>query len=62
MKKVKPLFPLKDCNLHPSSKIYQGKCSSGEIYIGDTICNVEKRSSKRNSTENILEPTKDLAD
>ena len=25
-KKVKPLFPLKVCNLHPSCKVYEGKC------------------------------------
>ena len=42
MKKVKPLFPLKHCHLHPSSKIHKAKCSCGEIYIGDTIRNVEK--------------------
>lgn len=42
MKKVKLLFSLEDCHLHPSSKIHKGKCSCGEIYIGDTIRNVEK--------------------
>ena len=29
-KKVKLLFPLKDCNLHLSCKIYKGVCSCGE--------------------------------
>ena len=42
-KKVKSLFSLKDCNLHPSCKIYKGICSCGEIYIGETIRNVEER-------------------
>ena len=28
-KKVKSLFPLKDCNLYPPSKIYKGICSCG---------------------------------
>ena len=44
-KKVKSLFPLKDCNLHPSCKIYKGVCSCGETYIGETIRNVEERWS-----------------
>ena len=42
-KKVKLLFPLKGCNLHPSCKIYKGLCSWGETYIGETIRNVEER-------------------
>ena len=60
-KKVKSLFPLKDRNLHPSCKIYKGICSSGEIYIGETIRNVEKRWSEHNSADNKSEPVKHLA-
>ena len=42
-RKVKSLFPLKDKNLHPSYKIYQGDCSCGERYIGETNRNIETR-------------------
>ena len=61
-KKVKSLFPLKDRNLHPSCKIYKGVCSCGEIYIGETIRNVEERWSEHNSADNKSEPAKHLAD
>ena len=60
-KKVKSLFPLKDRNLHPSCKIYKGVCSCGEIYIGETIRNVEERWSEHNSADNKSEPAKHLA-
>ena len=60
-KKVKSLFPLKDCNLHPSCKIYKGVCSCGETYIGETIRNVEERWSEHNSADNKSEPAKHLA-
>ena len=61
-KKVKSLFPLKDCNLHPSCKIYKGICSCGETYIGETIRNVEEAWSEHDSTDNKSEPAKHLAD
>ena len=61
-KKVKSLFPLKDRNLHPSCKIYKGACSCGEIYIGETIRNVEERWSEHNSAGNKSEPAKHLPD
>ena len=61
-KKVKSLFPLKDLNLHPSCKIYEGICSCGKTYIGETIRNVEERCSEYNSPNNKSEPAKHLAD
>ena len=61
-KKVKSLFPLKDCNLYPPSKIYKGICSCGETYIGETIGNVEEQWSEHNSEDNKSEPAKHLAD
>ena len=60
-KKEKTLFPLKDCNLNMSWKIYKGTCSCGDTYFGETIRNVEKRSSEHNSDENQSEPAKHLA-
>ena len=32
-KKVTSLFPLKNCNLHPSCKVFTGVCSCGETYL-----------------------------
>ena len=61
-KKVKSLFPLKDCNLYPRSKIYKGICSCGGTYIGETIRNVEEQWSEHNSEDNKSEPAKHLAD
>ena len=61
-KKVKSIFPLKDRNLHPSWKIYEGIWSCGETYIGETIRNVEERWSEHNSADNKSEPAKHLAD
>ena len=61
-KVVKSLFPLIDCNLHPSCKIYKGICSCGETCIGETIRNVEERLSEHNSSDNKSEPAKHLPD
>ena len=61
-KKVKSLFPLKDCNLHLSCKIYKGICSCGETYTGKTIHNVEERWSEHNSGDNKSEPAKHCTD
>ena len=61
-KKVKLLFPLKDCNLHLSCKMYKGIRSCGETYVGEIIRNVEDCWSEHNSTDNKSEPAKHLAD
>ena len=58
----KIIFPLKDCNLHPSCKIYKGLCSCGETYIGEPICNGEGRSSDHNSADNKSGPAKHFVD
>ena len=34
--KIRSLFPLKDKNLHPNCVIYEGECSCGSKYIGET--------------------------
>ena len=62
MKKVKSFFPLKDCNLHPSCKMYKCICSCGQAYIGETIGNVEECWSEHNSADNKSEQVKHLAD
>ena len=42
-KKIKNLFPLKDKNTHQACKIYEGVCSCGHNYVGETKRNVEQR-------------------
>ena len=59
-KKVKTLFKLKSNNPHPSCKIYEGTCSCGETYIGETKRNVEVRWSEHNSLGGNSEPSKHL--
>ena len=59
-KKVKQLFPLKDRNPHPECKIYQGTCSCGEIYIGETNRNVEVRWSEHQHPNHKSEPARHL--
>ena len=39
-KKIRSLFQLKDKNLHPACKIYEGICSWSTNYIGETKRNV----------------------
>ena len=59
-KKVKQLFKLKSPNPHPACKVYYGKCSCGETYIGETIRNVEVRWGEHNSFNGNSEPSKHL--
>ena len=40
---IKSLFPLKDKVVHRSCVIYEGKCSCGLSYIGETKRNNEVR-------------------
>ena len=59
-RKVKTLFRLKSKNPHPSCKIYEGTCSCGSAYIGETIRNVAVRWSKHNNPRGNSEPSKHL--
>ena len=63
-KKIKNLFSLKDKNPYPSCQIYQGKCICGELYIGETICNVEKRWNEHQDIKKkqTSEPSKHLSE
>ena len=40
---IKSLFPLKDKVCHKSNVVYEGTCSCGEKYIGETVRNAEVR-------------------
>ena len=59
-KKVKPFFPLKDKNLHPSCKIYYGLCSWGENYVRETERNISVRYDKHNQPSNKTKPAANL--
>ena len=59
-KKVKQLFSAKDKNPHPSCKIYEGVCSCGKNYIGETGRNVITRWQEHENTKLNSEPAKHL--
>ena len=59
-RKVKSLFPLKDKNPYPACKIYQGDCSCGETYIGETKRNVITRWREHENFSLKSEPAKHL--
>ena len=59
-KKVKQLFNLKDKNPYPSSVIYEGICTCGENYIGETIKNLKTRTLEHENPKNSSEPAKHI--
>ena len=59
-RKVKSLFPIKDKVIHKSCVIYEGTCSCGEKYIGETKRNAEVRWAEHNNTKKKSEPAKHL--
>ena len=61
-RKMKSLFPLKNRIKHLSCVIYEGKCSCGKRYIGETIRNSDIHWNEHESTTGKSEPAKHLAD
>ena len=59
-KKVKQLFRLKDKNPYPACVIYEGTCSCGEGYVGETKRNAETRWSEHNNPDKDSEPARHL--
>ena len=59
-RKVSSLFNLKCRNPHPSCKIYEGTCSCGVKYIGETNRNVETRWAEHNDPRKKSEPSRHL--
>ena len=59
-KKVKTLFSLKSRNPHPACKLYEGSCSCGSSYIGETKRNVEIRWKEHEHPCGKSEPAKHL--
>ena len=60
--KVKTLFKVKDKSLHQAYKIYKEVCTCGEIYIGETIRNVEVCWDEHNNPMNKSNPSKHTKD
>ena len=58
---IKTLFPLKDKVKHLSCVIYEGICSCGKKYIGETKRNSVTRWNEHESKTGKSEPTKHLA-
>ena len=55
---IRSLFPLKDKNDYKSCVIYEGDCSCGSSYIGETKRNVEVRwNENSNSTKSSNGPS-----
>ena len=59
-RKVRTLFSLKSRNPHPSCKLYEGSCTCGDTYIGETKRNVEVRWQEHNDPRGSSEPAKHL--
>ena len=58
--KVRSLFPLKDKNTHPNCVIYEGTCSCGEKYIGETERCCHLRYEEHLNIKGASEPSKHL--
>ena len=59
--RIRTLFPLKDKNLHPCCVIYEGTCTCGEKYIGETERCIHARTSEHEDIKKKSEPAKHLA-
>ena len=57
---IRSLFPLKDRNIHPSCVIYEGTCSCGAKYIGETERNAKIRWGEHEKKDGTSEPAKHL--
>ena len=58
--KIRSLFPLKDRNTHPNCVIFEGTCSCGEKYIGETSKCIDLRTTEHEDVKKNYEPAKHL--
>ena len=56
-RQIKSLFSLKDKNLHKSHVIYEGQCSCGENYVGETV-----RITEHSNICHTSEPARHLSE
>ena len=59
-RKIRSLFPLKDRVEHLSCVVYEGLCSCGKKYVGETERIADERWSEHNTPSNKSEPAKHL--
>ena len=57
---IRSLFPVKDKNYYKSFVIYEGNCSCGSRYIGETKRNAEVRWNGHKNSTKSSEPWKHL--
>ena len=58
--KIRSLFPLKDRNLHAQCVIYEGTCTCGQKYIGETDRCIHLRTAEHEDIKKNSEPAKHL--
>ena len=58
--KIRTLFPLKDKNLHPHCLIYEGTCTCGAKYVGETDRCFHLRTGEHEDIKKASEPAKHL--
>ena len=54
------MFPLKDKNHHPCCVIYEGLCSCGKKYMGETDRCAHLRTDEHENVKKVSEPAKHL--
>ena len=59
-KKIRQIFRLKDKKFQFSHVVYQGTCSCGETYIGETSRNLKTRTTQHENPRHNSEPAKHL--
>jgi hypothetical protein len=59
-RKIRSLFPLKDKNHHPCCIIYEGLCSCGKKYMGETDRCAHLRTDEHENLKKVSEPAKHL--
>ena len=59
-RKVRTMFSLKSRNPYPSCTIYEGTCSCGSVYVGETKRNAAVRWSEHDNPTGSSEPSKHL--
>ena len=59
-RKVRTMFSLKRRNPYPSCTIYEGTCSCGSVYVGETKRNAAVRWSEHDNPTGSSEPSKHL--
>ena len=58
--KIRSLFPLKDKNSHPHCVIYEGTCTCGVKYVGETDRCMHLRTGEHEDIKKNSEPSKHL--